>query len=271
MHNRLSPVLHSMIKLITIVMILLLQACASVEGPADENDPLESYNRAMYAFNDGFDTYLHRPVAEVYDDYTPKPIKSGIANFFSNVGDVVVITNDLLQLKFEQMISDFSRLIVNSTFGVLGLFDVATPMGLPKHEEDFGQSLGYWGVGKGAYLVLPILGDSTIRDSIGYVVDLQYHPITQIEDSSALWATAILYSIDTRAQLLSASKILQQAALDPYSFRRDAYLQRRQYLIYDGTPPSSTNQDIIDDKYGNDFDLELELELELEMELNKIK
>jgi len=212
-------------------------SCASVNGPSPDHDPFESYNRAMFSFNDAVDRNILKPVAAAYKDYVPTPVQSGISNFFSNLGDILVVLNDLLQGKFAQARDDSLRFFVNTFFGLFGLIDVATYMDLPKHHEDFGQTLAVWGVSDGPYLVLPFLGASTLRDTAGLVVDLQADPIYEIRDTEARYATIALKTVDTRAELLGASKVLDKAAFDRYAFLRDAYLQRRKHLIYDGSPP----------------------------------
>ena len=221
---------------VTLVATILLSGCASLTSQA-ENDPLESVNRGIYAFNEKADEYVLEPVAKGYQAITPGFIDVGITNFFRNLDDVVVLVNDLLQLKLNQAASDAGRLIVNSTIGVLGFVDVATGMGMPKHNEDFGQTLGAYGVGTGPYIVLPILGPSTLRDTVGLLADTHVDPIHQLEDSDAMWATIALKGIDTRADLISTKKVIDQASLDPYEFMRSGYLQRRNYLIHDGNPP----------------------------------
>lgn len=225
------------------LLCLLASGCATLQAPTEKKDPFESYNRAMFEFNDGFDLHVLKPVAEGYEAVVPAPVSNSVSNFFSHLDDVIVIINDVLQLKFEQTLSDVGRFTFNSTFGLLGLFDVATPMALPKHNEDFGQTLGHWGVGSGPYLVLPLLGPSTVRDGSGLVVDWQADPIARIEDTPAYWGSIGLKAVDTRAGLLRASRILDTAALDPYVFLRDAYLQRRNNLVYDGNPPTSEFDD----------------------------
>lgn len=225
-----------------------LQACATVDGKGDPNDPLEGFNRAMYSFNDGVDRYVLKPVAKGYNAVTPAPVQKGVSNFFSNLDDVVVIVNDLLQFKFKRAAKDTGRLLVNSTLGLFGLIDWASDMGLEKNNEDFGQTLGYWGVPEGPYLVLPFLGPSTVRDTGGLYVDTDYldpiynelhegWPPPSRENTDAVWGMTILKTVDTRAKLLKAEKIMDQAALDPYIFLREAYLQRRKNLVYDGNPP----------------------------------
>lgn len=230
--------------MITLLLGLLLGGCASVNTPRDPRDPFEGYNRAMYNFNDSVDRAILKPVAEGYNKVMPKPLNTGISNFFSNLDDVTVLINDLLQLKFKQGLSDFSRLTWNTTVGLLGFFDVASHMDLPKHNEDFGQTLGHWGVGSGPYLVLPFLGPSTVRDGSGLVVDWQVDPLNgAIDDEETRWALLTLNAVDTRAGLLRASRILESASLDPYIFLRDAYLQRRESLVYDGNPPAEDDFD----------------------------
>jgi phospholipid-binding lipoprotein MlaA len=194
--------LHQYFRFLSLCLLLtglgLLSGCATVQGPGDERDPLESVNRSIFNFNEGFYNYVLDPVTETYQDITPQPVQTGVSNFFSNIGDLFVLVNDLLQFKFEQAASDFSRLLMNTTFGVFGLFDVATYMELPKHHEDFGQTLATWGLGNGPYLVLPFLGPSTLRDTGGLVVDSTYDPILDITDDEARWATIGLKAVDIR-------------------------------------------------------------------------
>jgi phospholipid-binding lipoprotein MlaA len=229
--------------LILILPTLLAGGCATLEGPREKKDPFESMNRAVFEFNDGFDHHILRPVAETYDAALPARVNTSISNLFRHVDDVVVLINDVLQLKGEQTASDVMRFTYNSVFGLCGLFDVASHMDLPKHNEDFGQTLGRWGVGGGPYIVLPILGPSTLRDTPSLVVDWQTDPITTIEGTNERWATRGLEAVDTRAGLLRASRILDTAALDRYVFMRDAYLQRRNNLVYDGNPPKDELDD----------------------------
>jgi phospholipid-binding lipoprotein MlaA len=203
-----------------------------------KRDPLEPINRAVYSFNEVADKAVIKPIATVYQEAVPNPVRTGVTNFFSNLGDVLVIFNDLLQFKFDHAASDTTRLFINSTFGVLGIFDVASEWDLDKHDEDFGQTLGYWGMSSGPYLVLPLLGPSTLRDSAGlFLVDNNVDPVLDIEPVSDRNATIALKTINGRANLLGVSKILDEAALDPYDFMRDGYLQRRRSLVYDGKPP----------------------------------
>jgi len=221
----------------------VLGGCASNGNP---RDPLEPLNRAVYAFNDGVDTVLFRPAAEVYRFVLPGFVQTGISNFFSNLNDVIVLVNNLLQGKLNAAGSDFGRIAMNTSFGVLGFLDVATELGLEKHNEDFGQTLGYWGIGDGPYLVLPLLGPSNVRDTVGWVGDFHAWPVTYINNDRTRYTLIGVRFIGLRAELLEATRILETAALDPYEFVRDAFLQRRRNLIWDGRPPPDED-DIEDD------------------------
>jgi phospholipid-binding lipoprotein MlaA len=212
-----------------------LAGCAtSGSNPAD---PFEPLNRAMFSFNDTVDNAVIKPVAKGYRAAVPGIVRTGVSNFFSNLDDVWISVNDLLQGKFQQGLEDFTRVLFNSTFGIAGIFDFASDLGLEKNNEDFGQTLGVWGVASGAYLVLPILGPSTIRDGFGLLLDTQADLVFQIggvPTHNSLYATR---AISKRANLLDASSVIEQAALDKYAFFRDAWLQRRRSLVYDGNPP----------------------------------
>jgi phospholipid-binding lipoprotein MlaA len=218
---------------------LLLGGCAT---NGDPRDPLEPLNRGIYQFNDAVDRGIMKPVAKGYKAVLPQPVRTGVGNFFSNLDDVVVLLNDLLQFKFGQAASDFSRLVWNTSVGILGLIDVATPMDLPKHNEDFGQTLGRWGVGNGPYLVLPLLGPSNLRDTVGLVVDYRVDPVYQQDDMADRNTAVVLRAIHKRSVLLGAEDVVQEGALDPYSFVRDAYLDRRRNLVYDGKPPKDEDE-----------------------------
>ena len=259
--------LNSLPKIFILIFnLLLLSACASVPNGPTEGDPFESYNRAMFSFNDGLDEYIMKPVAEGYDAVMPSPVKTGVSNFFSNIGDIFVIINDVLQFKFIQAVEDTGRFVVNSTVGLFGLIDVATPIGLPKHNEDFGQTLATWGVADGPYVVLPLFGPRTLRDAGGLVVESNYDPIYNIKKDDNRYATIALRATDTRYRLLGAGRVTEQAALDKYSFVRDAYLQHRKNLVYDGNPPVE-KQTPAPKETTEDLDLEKELELDLEKSL----
>lgn len=216
--------------------VLSLGGCASGPNP---KDPLEPWNRSMYEFNEVLDKAALKPVAKGYRTVVPPPVRGGVTNFFSNFRDVTVAVNNLLQLKIGNALSDVGRVVLNSTVGLFGVFDVATPLGLEKHNEDFGQTLGYWGVASGPYLVLPLLGPSTVRDSVGLVGDYFTDPEFYLFDSDALgWAVFGTRIVNLRANLLEAEEVFEQAAVDRYAFLRDAYLQRRLNLIHDGNPPA---------------------------------
>ncbi len=225
-----------LVSLCAIASLVMLGGCATT-GSGDPRDPLEPMNRAIYTFNDGVDTVLMKPLAEVYQGVVPPIVRTGISNVFSNLNDVIVALNNLLQGKGVAALNDLSRIMFNSTIGLLGIIDVATELGIEKNDEDFGQTLGYWGVGDGPYLVVPFIGPSTIRDFTGRIVDWETDPTSYIDPTRDRNAVQGFRLVTRRAELLSASKVLEVAALDEYEFLRDAYLQRRRNLIYDGNPP----------------------------------
>ncbi len=212
----------------------LLSGCATGGNP---NDPIEGFNRAMFSVNEGVDKAVIKPVAQGYDAVLPQPVQTGVVNVFSNVADVPTAINNLLQGKPLQALSDGGRFLINSTLGLLGIFDVASLMGLEKHDEDFGQTFGRWGIGEGAYVVLPFFGPRTVRDSVGLAVDIYTDPIVNIENVPTRNSLAALRIVSKRAELLKADKVVEEAALDKYSYIRDAYLQHRRSEVYDGNPP----------------------------------
>lgn len=216
--------------------LVLLGGCAT-PGTGDPRDPLEPMNRAIYQFNDGVDKIITKPIAEVYQAVLPSFVRTGISNVFSNINDIVVALNNILQGKIGPAFSDISRVMVNTTVGVLGIIDVASELGIEKNDEDFGQTLGYWGIGDGPYIVLPFLGPRTARDTVGLFGDLWADPLVHLDPVRDRNAAIGLRFVSRRAELLSASKVLEVAALDEYEFLRDAYLQRRRNLIFDGNPP----------------------------------
>jgi phospholipid-binding lipoprotein MlaA len=247
-----------------LALCLLLAACAttgksvggeSADQPtadqaADSNDPFEPFNRAMYTFNDKLDRYFLKPVAKGYRAVIPSPARKGVSNFFSNLHEPAVIVNNALQGRFGNAASDLGRFLVNTTLGIYGLFDVARYFGLERHNEDFGQTLGAWGVGEGPYLVLPLFGPSNIRDGVGLYADYELYPPTHMEEQSTATKLYAVEIIDTRARLLDAGDILEQAAgADPYVFVREAYRQRRRSLIRDGanTAPAPLDPSIFED------------------------
>lgn len=217
-----------------VAAIVLISGCSSTPA-RNTADPFEPFNRSVYKFNDGLDKTVVKPAAKGYDAIMPEPGKIMVSNFFSNLDDLIVTANDLLQLKFRQAASDGARFLFNSTFGVFGLFEVTSR--LEKHNEDFGQTLGYWGIGSGPYIVLPILGPSTFRDGVGLYADGRPSKLRRIKHMRTRNQMYLTKGVNRRAQLLDQEKVLDEAALDRYAFIRDAYLQRRQSLVYDGNPP----------------------------------
>lgn len=230
---------------ISILLALSVTGCATQQN----KDPLEGFNRGVYKFNDTADKAVIKPVAGAYKAVVPSPVRTGVGNFFSNLNTFVSAINNLLQGKINNAASEAGRFVINTTFGIAGLIDVASMDGIEKHPEDFGQTLGYWGVGNGAYLVLPFLGPSTVRDTSGLVVDtLAFDPITYVDNPRVRNSSRLLYLIDKRSQYLPASDLLDEAALDPYVFMRDAYLQRRANMVADG---AVTQEDYEDDVPAN--------------------
>lgn len=230
----------NVVRILAILAAVALTGCASThaKNPAD---PLESFNRGVYQFNDALDKAVAKPVAQGYGAVMPVPGKILVNNFFSNLDDFLVTINDLLQFKFKQAASDGSRFLFNTTFGVFGLFEITTY--LEKHNEDFGQTLGYWGVGSGPYIVLPIMGPSTVRDSVGLIADSRPSKLRRINHMRTRNQMVVAKGISLREQLLDQEKVLDEAAVDRYEFIRDAYLLRRKSLIYDGDPPREKYDD----------------------------
>jgi phospholipid-binding lipoprotein MlaA len=219
------------------VAAALAAGCASNPAYQNPRDPWEPFNRGVFQFNEDFDNAFMKPVAKGYQAITPAPVDRGITNFFENLADVRNAVNNAFQFKMTRAFTSVGRIVVNSTVGVLGFVDVASNMNMPKYNEDLGQTLGVWGIAPGPYVVLPFLGPSTGRDTLGLVGDWYTDPLTYLNDGGVAWGAKTLRIIDRRADLLAASKVLEQAALDPYSFVRDAYLQRRRSDIHDGNPP----------------------------------
>lgn len=229
-----------------LVAVALLAGCAHqrVDAP---HDPIEPFNRKMHAFNMGLDTYVLGPVSRGYVKVTPAPVRRSVTNFFENLDTPRDAVNNLLQGKPQEGAQDVSRFIFNTTLGVAGLFDVASDMGIPQHDEDFGQTLGAWGVGEGAYLVLPLFGPLTLRDGVGRIVDIPLDPVNYLDSGPAFVLTAVDI-INLRANLEAAVKQLNDA-FDPYAFLRASYLQRRQKLVRDGRedPNADPFEDFDDD------------------------
>lgn len=219
------------------VAAVLVGGCAS--RPANPDDPLEGYNRAMFSFNERLDKAVVKPVAEAYDTVTPVPVRTGVGNFFGNLGDVWIGINNVLQGKFSAGLSDFGRFGLNTTVGIFGLFDVATETGLRKSDEDFGQTLGWWGVGEGPYFVVPFFGPRTVRDAAVLPIDLYGDNVWGVSDISTRNSLTGLRIVNTRANLLGVEKTLEEGTLDKYAYARDFYLQQRRYRVHDGSPPDA--------------------------------
>ncbi len=227
-------------------VLLLLQACATVPGGAnvgvDPRDPWERWNRQVYGFNDAVDNAVLKPVATAYQNVVPVIARRGVDNFFGNFSDAWSFVNNLLQGKVENGLRDMFRVTTNTFFGFGGLFDIATEMRLDRQGEDFGQTLGYWGVGSGPYVVLPLFGPSTLRDTSALPLDTYVSPNLVVNDSAAKAGLTTLGVVNLRANLLGASRMLDDVALDKYNFTRDAYLQRRRSLVFDGNPPPQAEE-----------------------------
>lgn len=223
--------------ILSVCILLLISGCASTQYVENERDPWQGFNRSMYGFNDGLDRAVLKPAAQGYKAVAPDFVETGVRNFFENLDDISVAANNLLQGKVSNSASDVGRFVVNSTLGVLGLFDVASSMGLTKHDEDFGQTLGAWGMDAGPYIVWPFFGPSTLRDTPSLVVDrmlldpLNYVEIKTIERVGIVAIDAV----SVRAELLSLEETVDEISTDRYTFIREAYLDRREFLISDGT------------------------------------
>jgi len=225
-----------------LVAALLLSACASTGGRVNA-DPLEPFNRTMYAIHEPLDENVVKPVAQAYLDYTPSPLRTAIHNFFGNIEDFFSGVNGLLQGKLDKAGHDFGRVMVNTGFGVLGLIDIASDADIPRGGEDFGQTFGHWGIAQGPYLFIPLIGPSSFRDGSGLLVRIAASPVLYIPAWEVRTVLEILGPIDLRASLIGTTSLVEQAALDRYTFIRRSYLQRRQYEVYDGQPPPVKDED----------------------------
>lgn len=223
-------------RLTALLVALLLAGCATT-GDRDPRDPWEGFNRTSFAFNEKLDAAVLKPVAQGYVKVVPGFAREGVNNFFDNLEDLGTGLNNFLQGKPKEGASDLGRFAVNSVIGVFGLWDIATPLGLEKHYEDFGQTLGVWGVRSGPYLVIPLLGPSTARDAPAKVVDPSWYYSGAIDNNVVYWSFWGLDKVRTRANLFQAEGVLEAAALDKYTFLRDAWLQRRRSMVFDGSPP----------------------------------
>lgn len=224
--------------LLSVGVLLALQGCATVKS-ADARDPWEPMNRSIYQFNDVVDTIALKPAAELYVRVLPVVVRTGVSNFLGNLGDVWSMANSAMQLKGQDTVETFMRINVNTFMGLGGILDVATELGIDKHREDFGQTLGHWGVQPGPYVMLPFFGPSTLRDALAFPVDMQGSVTQRLTDQSTRNGLLLTRLVDVRSGLLRTVDVIKSASLDPYSFVRDAYLQKRQNDIYDGNPPSS--------------------------------
>ena len=222
--------------LAAILLLGILSGCATVQNPV-ARDPLEGFNRRVFDLNDGLDQVILKPAATVYKTLVPGLVRAGIGNFFGNLAEPWVAVNAALQLKGVAAIETVLRFATNTVFGLGGVLDIASDMNLERRNEDFGQTLGYWGVPPGPYLVLPLLGSSTVRDGLGLIPDYRADPVVSQTDLAVKDVSSVVRLLDFRARLLKADDILGIAALDKYSFVRDVYLQRRQNLVYDGNEP----------------------------------
>jgi phospholipid-binding lipoprotein MlaA len=246
----------NLVKISLLSLVLLQSACTSTSNTTKNIDPFEPINRPIYKFNDITDRYLLRPLGQGYNFILPQPVRNGVGNFYDNITYPVTIVNGFLQGKFEQGTRDTVRFIANSTFGILGFFDVASRGDLERHDEDLGQTFARWGIPQGPYIVIPLLGPSTVRDGIGIFGNVQVNPLIQMSNTSVRDKLLILWYIESRAALIGPDEVIRDA-FDPYLFIRDAYLQNRQFLINDSTTPvDDFFEDDFEDEFGEEFDEE---------------
>jgi phospholipid-binding lipoprotein MlaA len=236
-----------------LIALISLAGCASNKVAKNPDDPWESWNRSAFSFNNDVDKIVLKPMAKGYQEITTGSVDQSVTNFFSNINDIGVSVNDLLQLKFLQSGMDVSRFLINTTVGVAGFFDVASKLNLPKHNEDFGQTLGCWGVPSGTYTVLPFLGASSPRDAVGLLGDALLNPLTYVSvfggaaANAATTGSTVLDVTDTRSDVMSTEKVVDEGAVDRYDFIKNAYIQHREYLIHDGNPPEDTDDLLTED------------------------
>ena len=249
-----KPTLQRPLLLTSLVVSIALAGCASTATPEPaQNDPWAGWNRGTQSFNDNVDKAILKPVAKGYQWITPEFVDEGVTNFFSNINDIGVTLNDLLQFKLTQSGMDAGRFLINTTAGVGGLIDVAKMIDLPKHKEDFGQTLGFWGVPSGNYLVLPFFGPSSPRDAVGLVGDALFNPLTYVSVFGGAAVNAVtagsraLDVTDTRANLMSTEKVIDEGSVDRYDFIKNSYEQNREYVVHDGNPPDDNDPDLLDE------------------------
>ena len=248
------------------VLVAALAGCAAPGG--SPRDPIEPFNRAVFSFNETVDDALLQPVAKGYRAAIPDLVRAGVSNFFSNLEDVWIGANNVLQGKVADGVQDLARFVFNSTIGLLGILDVSTDLNLPKHNEDFGQTLGRWGADAGPYLVIPLFGSSSVRDGLGFMVDFKADIVGDIDHIPTRNTIFALRAIKTRANLLDIGKVAEDAALDKYRFQREAYFQRRQNLVYDGNPPRDSDSAALPDT-GEQSDLSGPASLALVLSANE--
>lgn len=242
---RLPVVARAWLLSLGMLVCAVMQGCASAPN-AHPRDPWEPFNRQVSSFNEGVDEAVVKPLATAYQHVTPELVRTGVNNFFGNLSDVWSLVNNVLQLKPRESVETLLRVGLNTTIGLAGLIDVATELRLEKHREDFGQTLGYWGVPTGPYLVLPLLGPSSLRDAAALPVDRQGNLVNGLDDVATRNSLTALRLVDLRASLLGAGRLLEDAALDKYTFTRDIYLQRRGGLVHVDVPPTSPAEERYD-------------------------
>ena len=249
-----KPNIHKPLLLSSLVISITLAGCASTAKTVpDQNDPFAGWNRGTQTFNDNLDKAILKPVAKGYQWITPEFVSEGVTNFFSNINDIGVTINGLLQFKLAQSGMDASRFLINTTAGIGGFIDVAKMIDLPKHKEDFGQTLGVWGVPSGSYLVLPFFGSSSPRDAVGLVGDALFNPLTYVSvfggaaANAATMGSRVVDVTDRRANLMTTEKIVDEGSVDRYDFIKNSYEQNRDYLIHDGNPPDDNDPDLLDE------------------------
>ncbi len=243
--------IHRMLSRMAAPLALLLAGCATTSASRSPHDPLEPVNRGIYRFNDALDRTVARPVAKAYHDHVPNPVRSGISNAIDNLAYPTTIVNDLLQAKWRAALNDVGRFLLNSTLGLGGLFDPASKEGLDKNDEDFGQTLGKWGVPAGPYLVLPFFGPSSLRDGPMIYPERYTDLRGYLGDWETKWTLIAVGALDTRSELLSVDQVLRNA-YDPYLFTRDAYVQRREYQVRDGNVPEETLEEPMEEPLPED-------------------
>jgi len=271
-----KPAIHKPLLLSSLIISITLAGCASTATTVPgQNDPWAGWNRGTQTFNDNLDKAILKPMAKGYQWITPEVVDEGITNFFSNINDIGVTLNDLLQFKLTQSGMDASRFLINTTAGVAGIFDVASMIDLPKHKEDFGQTLGYWGVPSGSYLVLPFFGPSSPRDAVGLVGDALFNPLTYVSvfgGAAVNAATAggkVLDVTDTRANLMTTEKIVDEGAVDRYDFIKNSYEQNREFVVHDGNPPEENDPDLLDESFEESNNVSKETVTENSISANK--